>query len=85
MKCPECGNKMGVEGTRTSPGNNVYRRRACQNCGYSFFTVEQMIEDTPRFRELWNKIKPQVDNSRKKERLEKRIAYLKSIGVEVDG
>lgn len=83
MKCPECGDKMFVEGTRTSPKNNVYRRRACQNCGHAFFTAEHVIEDTPKFRELWNRIKAKVDTSRKQERLEKRIEYLKSIGVEV--
>lgn len=84
MNCPKCNEKIGVTGTRTSPNNNVYRRRVCQYCGHSYFTVERPIEDTPKFRRFWNEIKPPVDNSRKKERLEKRIAYLKSIGEYID-
>lgn len=84
MDCPECGKKIGVTGTRTSPKNNVYRRRVCQYCNYSFFTVEQSIEDSPKLRRLWNDIKPNVDHTRKKERLEKRVEYLKSKGEYID-
>ena len=84
MVCPKCGGKVGVVDTKTSPGNNVYRRRYCKDCFHSFFTVERQIDDTPKFRTIWQKLHPKtVNHEKRQERIEKRLQYLKEKGEEI--
>ena len=48
MKCPKCKGRTAVTDSRTNdrkgyeklPDELVYRRRACQSCGFSFSTRE---------------------------------------------
>lgn len=81
MVCPKCGGKVGVVDTKTSSGNNVYRRRYCKDCFHAFFTVERQIPDTPEFRVIWQKLHPKTaDHEKRQERIEKRLQYLKEKG-----
>lgn len=47
--CPMCGSdKIGTSDSRDINGNRI-RRKVCKKCGYSFKTVEIMLEDLSVF------------------------------------
>lgn len=55
MKCPKCGSeKVPVkDNVNNNTYNEVYRRRACANCGHNFYTVEFEVEANKRFKDEW--------------------------------
>lgn len=42
--CIDCGGETKVVDSRVDPSGFLYRRRKCDNCGFSFATLE--IEDS---------------------------------------
>ena len=50
--CPKCQSLAKVKDTRQGNGE-IYRLRACDSCGYTFYTVEFEAEDSPELRKAW--------------------------------
>jgi len=49
MRCPNCGGRTVVQGTRKrAPGWLVYRRRRCRRCHYEFSTHEKVAPGVSR-------------------------------------
>ena len=50
MVCPECFGKLSVKDTRGSEDepNAIVRRRACNECGAWFVTVEKIVRRVER-------------------------------------
>ncbi len=42
MFCPQCNNKTGVKGTKSSSHNTIRRRRFCKH-GHRFTTFESLL------------------------------------------
>lgn len=55
MVCPKCGcNKISVkDSVKNITYNEIYRRRACSDCGHIFYTVEFEAEYNQRFKDEW--------------------------------
>lgn len=49
MICPECEGKTKVVVSK-SVELNVYRKRECKECGYTFYTEETEIDDNEALR-----------------------------------
>ena len=43
MTCPRCGSRTRVTDTGTD-GMMTYRYHLCRQCGYKFYTAEQIID-----------------------------------------
>lgn len=54
MKCPKCGGDSKVTDSRKAH-DEIYRRRACKKCGYSFYTFEA-IDESENVKKLLSKI-----------------------------
>ena len=53
MQCPECGlGKLQALETRQMPDGSTFRRRCCTQCGHTVRTVESMVDDVPRPKQL---------------------------------
>ena len=56
MHCPKCKGDTAVTNTLHNDDlNEVYRRRKCKDCGYSFYTVEEEKEVKGAFRIILSK------------------------------
>ena len=56
MVCPKCkGKTLVIDTVKDIDYNEIYRKRRCQNCDYTFFTTEFEVRKTPQFREDWAK------------------------------
>lgn len=58
MLCPKCNSKTRTIDTRNNDKDNeTYRRCSCNNkeCGFKFYSVEFMAEETFDFKESWQK------------------------------
>lgn len=66
MTCPICGGKTKVDET-VSNTEEIYRRRECKECGYTFYTTEAestsdgfyqtMREKHPQYNRAWRRTK----------------------------
>ena len=54
MNCPNCDGKTFVKDCVKSKSED-YRKRVCESCGYSFFTVEFETENNESFERKWRK------------------------------
>jgi transcriptional repressor NrdR len=47
MQCPKCGTKdtRVIDSRVSTSGLAIRRRRSCQNCGYRFSTIEEIIRE----------------------------------------
>lgn len=69
MTCPVCGGKTKVDETCTD-GEQIYRRRECKECGYTFHTTEAestsdgfyrtMREKHPQYNRAWKRTRLQA-------------------------
>lgn len=50
--CPKCRSLMKVRDTRHSDGE-IYRRRQCDTCGHTLFSLEFEVEDNDELRAAW--------------------------------
>ena len=58
MICPKCGGKIKVLDVRHNTRTNEdYRKRRCTECGYTFFTVEEVARKSRlgRLMSNWSK------------------------------
>lgn len=56
MICPNCEGPVGVLDTRHDKDENeTLRQKRCKVCGYIFYTVEMIVEETPEFMDTWCK------------------------------
>ena len=63
MNCPNCGGKVAVIDTTSTPDGEIYRKRKCRECNYVFYTVEIEVEFDEAVRDAWNRF--YRSNSRK--------------------
>lgn len=69
MTCPVCGGKTKVEKI-CSNTEEIYRRRSCQECGYTFYTTEAestsdgfyktMCEKHPSYKRPWKRARLKI-------------------------
>ena len=50
MKCPVCGGKTAVKDVAKAD-SNIYRRRACLNCGHKMYTTEKEVAHNAEYYE----------------------------------
>ena len=65
MTCPVCGGKTKVD-RQCSNTEEIYRRRACKECGFTFYTTEAesnsdgffstLCDKHPSYKRPWKKI-----------------------------
>lgn len=57
MKCPKCGGLLSIEDDRNDYESfEIYRFRACKECGNKMYTIEYEIEPDEALFELWDKL-----------------------------
>lgn len=55
MMCPNCAGKVRVlDNVKNPTENEIYRRKTCTECGYTFFTVEYEVVVNKRFKDDWS-------------------------------
>ena len=65
MNCPKCNGKVLVVDTVNLPSNEIYRKRKCSECGYSFYTAEFEVEYDQGFANEWNANHRDTQSTRK--------------------
>lgn len=55
MFCPKCndGKPKVVDTVHNAKDNEIYRRRRCLHCGHIFHTVEIIVEEDQKFKDIW--------------------------------
>lgn len=69
MTCPVCGGKTKVDETCTD-GEEIYRRRACKECGHIFYTTEAESTSDDFYRTM-REIHPQYNRAWRRTQLAK--------------
>lgn len=57
MNCPKCKSKKVhiMDVVHNTAEDEIYRKKKCANCGFSYFTVEFEAVENARFKKEWNK------------------------------
>ena len=55
MVCFECGCKLYVKDSVQVPGNIIYRKKVCKNCGQVYYTMEHHIGNSDAFQKDWRR------------------------------
>lgn len=58
MICPKCKKKVKVlDLAIDNYHSEMYKKLHCEDCSYTFFTVEFEVEENKQFKKIWHKYK----------------------------
>lgn len=75
--CPNCGGNVKVRDTTHTEENEIYRKRACLNCGNVFYTIEFVAEANNKFLKNWRRCCRTAKPSYEKNPMRTYTIYLK--------
>lgn len=55
INCPKCEGLLKIRDYSKSSDGDLYRRRVCNKCGHTIFTIEFEVEQTEDFKKDWIK------------------------------
>ena len=57
MQCPKCGGNSAVGVNRPDTDRNeIFRARKCKDCRHKFHTVEFIVEENEKFKQIWKSL-----------------------------
>ena len=57
MICQKCKSQVHtIDVAQNTDTNDIYRKKKCLSCGYTFYTIEKVVKFNDRkFQEKWDK------------------------------
>lgn len=55
MRCPKCEGKLAIKDNVRSLHDELFRKRVCEKCGHTLYTVEFEVEANEKFMKEWRK------------------------------